>query len=104
MMCEPPPARRGSHPEPPARPPSFDAEAFERDLLALRAEIDAQLGAEDLRHLQKMERWGRLSTALGYATAWIAPNPVSPLLIAPTSRAARGGSGRCASRRARSGT
>jgi fatty acid desaturase len=48
----------------------------------LRAEIDAAIGPEDLAHLRKMERWGRACTALGYASAWIAPNPISALLIA----------------------
>jgi fatty acid desaturase len=67
----------------PKPPPSteFDPAAFERDLLALRAEIDAKVGSDDLRHLKKMERWARTCTLLGYATAWIAPNPVSAFLI-----------------------
>src|SRR5277367_6008586 len=62
--------------------PSIDHEAFARDLAALRAEIDAAIGPEDFAHLRKMERWGRLCTALGYATAWIAPNPLSAAAIA----------------------
>ena len=37
--------------------------------------------ADDLRHLKKMELWGRICTWLGYATAWIIPNPISALLI-----------------------
>ncbi len=56
---------------------SIDVEALARDLDALRAEIDASLGPEDLEHLLKIERWGRRCAALGYATAWIAPNLVS---------------------------
>lgn len=59
-----------------------DLSAWDRDISALRAEMEAAIGPEDLAHLQKLERWGRLCTALGYATAWIAPNPLSPLLIA----------------------
>jgi fatty acid desaturase len=59
-----------------------DLAAFDRDIAALRAEMEAAVGPEDLAHLKKMERWGRLCSALGYATAWIAPNPLSPLLIA----------------------
>jgi fatty acid desaturase len=62
--------------------PSIDYDAFARDLDALRREIDASLGPDDLAHLQKIERWGRWCTAAGYATAWIAPNPVSAYLIA----------------------
>lgn len=56
--------------------------AFARDLDLLRAEIDAAIGPEDLRHLKKIEWWGRLCSALGYALAWIAPNPLAALLIA----------------------
>lgn len=56
--------------------------AFERDLSALRSEILAAIGPEDFAHLRKMERWGRWCSALGYATAWIAPNPLSALLMA----------------------
>lgn len=52
-------------------------EAFAEDIRALRKEIDAALGPEDLAHLKKMERWGRAATALGLMTAWVAPNPVS---------------------------
>jgi len=36
---------------------------------------------EDLRHLKKMQLWGRICTWLGYATAWIIPNPISAFLI-----------------------
>ena len=38
---------------------SIDLEAFTRDLDALHAELVAGLGAADLAHLRKMERWGR---------------------------------------------
>ena len=38
------------------------------------------VGPEDLAHLLKLERWGRICTGLGYATAWIAPNPISAFL------------------------
>lgn len=58
-------------------PPDFDVEAFARDILELRKEIEASLGPEDVAHLRKIERWGRMATAAGMATAWIAPNPFS---------------------------
>lgn len=61
---------------------SIDYDAFARDLDALRAEADAQLGPDDLAHLRKMARWGRAFTGVGYATAWLAPNPVSMLCLA----------------------
>ncbi len=60
---------------------TIDLEAFLADIKALRREIDDGLGEEDLRHLFKMERWGRTCTALGLLGAGIAPNPVSALLL-----------------------
>ncbi|MEI8255760.1 MAG: fatty acid desaturase [Deltaproteobacteria bacterium] len=67
--------------------PSLDYEAFARDLDAIRAEVVASLGDADFRHLRRMERWGRACTGLGYATAWLAPNPVSAVLISLGSTA-----------------
>jgi len=61
---------------------SLDQEAFLRDLRALRAEIDASLSEADSDHLKKIERWGRAATAIGLATAWMGPNPVSALGLA----------------------
>ena len=54
-----------------------DLEAFLSEIQALRREIRESLGPDDLRHLRKVQRWGRLGTALGLATAWMGPNPVS---------------------------
>ncbi|MFT3766365.1 MAG: fatty acid desaturase [Minicystis sp.] len=68
-----------------AAPRPFDADGFARALKALREEVDRDLGPRDFEHLRKIGRWGRLSTALGYATAWIAPNPVSAFLISTGS-------------------
>ncbi len=56
-------------------------QALARDLDRLHAELSKKVGAADVRHLRKMERWGRLCSILGYATAWIAPNPLSAALI-----------------------
>jgi fatty acid desaturase len=58
-------------------PGPIDLEAFARDIAELRREILADMGPADLAHLRKIERIGRAATALGLATAWIAPNPVS---------------------------
>lgn len=60
---------------------AIDLDAFLADIKALRREIDASLGEEDIRHLRKLERWGRASTALGLLGAGIAPNPVSAVLL-----------------------
>lgn len=54
---------------------------FARELDAVLAEARRALGPEDLTHLRKIERWGRMCTAAGYASAWIVPNPVSMLLL-----------------------
>jgi len=67
--------------------PSLDEEAFARDLQTLRTETEASLGPEDLVHGRKIERWGRACSLLGYATAWLAPNPLSALLISLGSTA-----------------
>lgn len=71
----------------PSAPSPIDLAAFAKDIDALRAELQSKLGPEDLAHFRKMERWGRTATALGYATAWIAPNPISTTLLALGSSA-----------------
>ncbi len=57
--------------------PEADREAFVAELDEIREELKAGLGDEDLAHLKAVERFGRACTALGLATCWIAPNPVS---------------------------
>jgi fatty acid desaturase len=59
----------------------IDRRAFAADIDALHASLKADLGAPDLAHLRKMERWGRLCTLVGYGTAWIIPNPLSALAM-----------------------
>jgi fatty acid desaturase len=54
-----------------------DLKRFGAEVDRLRAELDAELGPEDVRHLRKIERWGWFWSALGYATAWICPNPLA---------------------------
>lgn len=60
---------------------SVDCEGFYKELRELRSEIRADLSDEDLRHLHKYERIGRVATAVGVATAWV-PNPVSTVALA----------------------
>lgn len=68
---------------PPRDPlPHLDYEAFAADLDALRSELLAELGPADHRHLRRMAAAGRIATGLGYATGWVAPNPVSAALLA----------------------
>jgi len=63
----------------PFRFEDVDMDALRKDIDALRSEIDASLGQEDIDHLVKMERVGKIATAVGLATCWIAPNPLSAL-------------------------
>ena len=58
-----------------------DYQEFADDLKEIRRDLDAARSEADFKHLRKIERWGRLCTVAGYATAWIAPNPVSAFLI-----------------------
>jgi fatty acid desaturase len=58
-----------------------EAEAFFEELRALRRELEASLGEDDLAHLRKIERLGRGATALGLATCWLGPNPLSMVAL-----------------------
>lgn len=58
-----------------------DLDAFLKDVNALGEELRASLGDADLQHLQRVERWGRVATAVGAATAWVAPNPLSAVAL-----------------------
>lgn len=62
--------------------PHLDYEAFARDLDALKRELVASLGPDDFAHLKRIARIGRACTVLGWATSWIAPNPLSALALA----------------------
>jgi len=64
-------------PTPKAPKAPVDLEGFRREIEELRRELRDSLGPEDLAHLRKIERWGRTATALGLATAWMGPNPIS---------------------------
>ncbi|MFO7561446.1 MAG: fatty acid desaturase [Enhygromyxa sp.] len=60
----------------------MDVDAFARELDQLQARIRAEIGEADHRHLRKIAIWGRVAGLIGYATSWIAPNPISALGIA----------------------
>jgi len=61
---------------------SIDRNQLAEDIAAIHQQVKVKATPEDdLQHLKKMELWGRLCTWLGYATAWIIPNPVSAFLI-----------------------
>lgn len=59
-----------------------DFDALLSDLKDLRRALEASLGEDDVRHLRKIERMGRAATAVGVATAWAFPNPVSMAALA----------------------
>lgn len=60
---------------------AIDIQAFSRDVQGLHASLKANLGQDDLAHLRKMERWSRACTLIGYAFAWLFPNPVAAIMI-----------------------
>ena len=63
---------------PPTAPAlDVDTESLRRELDQLRDWLESTAGPEDLRHLRKIELIGRAASLIGYATAWIAPNPLS---------------------------
>lgn len=53
---------------------SGDTAGFLKELNTLRAEIQKNLGKEDLDHLYKMESWGHFANILGFLTAGAGPN------------------------------
>ena len=64
--------------------PQFSAqqiESFSRELEIIKKKIYASISEADFIHLLKLEKIGRLATILGYATAWIIPNPITAFLI-----------------------
>lgn len=66
----------------------MDLSGFTRDIQALGRRLRKDAGDADLKHLKKMARWGRAATAVGYATAWMGPNPISIVALS-TGRFAR---------------
>ncbi|MBL4634844.1 MAG: fatty acid desaturase [Kofleriaceae bacterium] len=59
----------------------INLKALRADVAQLRKDLAASRGKRDFDHLRKMERWGRACTALGYATAWTCPNPLSAFML-----------------------
>lgn len=58
-----------------------EIEQFGEELAALRRRIIARLGEEDIAHLKKIERRGRISSFIGYALSWTGINPLAAFLI-----------------------
>ena len=55
--------------------------ALQADLDALAKEAREQTGDDDLAHYTRLARFGRLCTAVGWATSFVAPNPISVALL-----------------------
>ena len=60
---------------------AVDRKQLAKDIDDIQKELLNKTDISDFHHLLKIERWGRICTGLGYATAWIIPNPVSAYLI-----------------------
>ncbi len=60
---------------------AVDRVQLAKDVDAIQRDILSKTNIDDFHHLKKIERWGRICTGLGYATAWIIPNPISAYLI-----------------------
>lgn len=58
-----------------------DIDSWARDLEQLRQKAVSELSVEDYYHLRRVQRNGRLSTLLGYATGMMMFNPISAFLI-----------------------
>ena len=54
---------------------------FFAELRAIKREIDAARGPEDVSHLKRIEIWGKVATIVGFATAWLVINPISIFLL-----------------------
>ena len=59
----------------------LDHATFKADIQRLGRKLRAQQGPEDMAHLHKIILWSRASMVIGYATMWIAINPVSVYLL-----------------------
>lgn len=73
-------ARVSSAPADPL-PADFDRDAFARDIETIRREFVGPATAEDVAHIRRIDRGVRVAQIVGFATAWIAPNPLSILLL-----------------------
>ncbi len=60
---------------------NIDSKGFLAAIEKLKAEVEGTANYDDFRHLKKIERFGRLFSLFGFATAWIVPNPISAFCI-----------------------
>ena len=60
----------------------MDLEGFGESIEKLRKSVYGTISPDDFAHLRRVERWGRIATAIGYLTAWIIPNPITAFALA----------------------
>lgn len=65
-----------------AIPSVATSEAFAQEIEELGRRLRTSTGPRDFQHLRRVEWLGRLCSTLGYALAWLAPNPLSVFLLA----------------------
>ncbi|KAG7351168.1 fatty acid desaturase [Nitzschia inconspicua] len=56
---------------------NLDYEAFRNDVNALGKELLQETGEADVQHLNKIVQWRDIAGAVGLATIWMPPNPVT---------------------------
>ncbi|MEM6831597.1 MAG: fatty acid desaturase [Bacteroidota bacterium] len=54
---------------------------FFKRLADIERQAKARVGHEDIKHLLKLERWCNWLYAIGLATSWILPNPISVFFL-----------------------
>jgi fatty acid desaturase len=64
---------------------NVDRKQLAKDLDKIHRQVLSRMGESDLKHLKKLELWGKFCSLLGYGTAWLCPNPLSALLISQGS-------------------
>jgi fatty acid desaturase len=72
----------GHSPAEPGPRPVPDFDSFDREIAELGGILRSGICQADLQHLIKIERAGRLCFVIGLVTAWVAPNPLSAMLMA----------------------
>ena len=60
---------------------AMDVSGFCASIERLKADIYRQIGPADFVHLRRIELYGRFATLVGYATAWIIPNPATAFVL-----------------------
>mmetsp|Transcript_42235 Transcript_42235/g.62554 ORF Transcript_42235/g.62554 Transcript_42235/m.62554 type:complete len:488 (-) Transcript_42235:155-1618(-) len=60
---------------------NLDYDGFAAEVTALGKEIASGIGQEDVDHLQKIVSWRNAAAAIGIATMWMSPNPLTVVAL-----------------------